>query len=77
MGADQPLNAAQCRELGLAVTLDPVAVTPEDVRVAVMTVLDEPSYRRAAERLRDEIELLPAPAHAVTALEEVVARFRG
>ena len=77
MGADQPLNAARCAELGLALTLDPVSATPDDVRAAVTAVLDEPSYRKAAERMRDEIGSLPAPAQAVAALEQLVARFRG
>ncbi len=61
MGADQPLNAARCAELGLALTLDPVSATPDDVRAAVTAVLDEPSYRQAAERMRDEIRSLPGP----------------
>ena len=77
MGADQPLNAARCRELGLALTLDPVSATPDDVCTAVAAVLDEPSYREAAERMRDEIGSLPAPAQALAALEQLVARFRG
>ena len=35
MGADQPLNAARCEQLGVARVLDPVAATPDDVREAV------------------------------------------
>jgi UDP:flavonoid glycosyltransferase YjiC (YdhE family) len=77
MGADQPLNAARCEELGLALTLDPVRATPEQVRDAVATVLAEPSYRDAAARLRAEIEALPPPEHAVPPLAELVARFTG
>jgi UDP:flavonoid glycosyltransferase YjiC (YdhE family) len=77
MGADQPLNAARCSELGLAVTLDPVSATPDDVCAAVTAVVGDPSYKHAAERMRAEIEALPEPAQAVTALEDTVARFRG
>jgi UDP:flavonoid glycosyltransferase YjiC (YdhE family) len=73
MGADQPLNAARCADLGVAQALDAVEATPETVRAAVATVLADPSYRRAAERLRDEIAALPEPAHAVTLLERLVA----
>ena len=36
MGADQPLNARRCAELGVARVLDAVAATPADVRDAVV-----------------------------------------
>jgi UDP:flavonoid glycosyltransferase YjiC (YdhE family) len=36
-------------------------------------VLAEPAYRRAAERLRDEIAALPDPASAIPLLERLVA----
>jgi UDP:flavonoid glycosyltransferase YjiC (YdhE family) len=73
MGADQPLNAARCEELGVARVLDPVAATPELVREAVATVLSDATYRSAAERLRDEIAALPDAAHAVVLLERLAA----
>ena len=69
MGADQPLNAARCETLGVGRVLDPLAATPADVRDAVAAVLGEPGYRRAAERLRDELAALPGPADAVRWLE--------
>jgi UDP-N-acetylglucosamine:LPS N-acetylglucosamine transferase len=72
MGADQPWNAARCEELGAAVVLDALRATPEDVREAVSAVLDDPSYRAAAERVRDEIRALPGPEHAVRLLERLV-----
>ncbi|HEX6287665.1 MAG TPA: glycosyltransferase [Herpetosiphonaceae bacterium] len=71
MGADQPLNAARCADLGVARVLDPVDSTPDMVREAVSLVLADPAYRRAAERLRDEIAAQPAPAHAVALLERL------
>jgi UDP:flavonoid glycosyltransferase YjiC (YdhE family) len=71
MGADQPLNAARCEALGVGVALDALSCTPESVREAVLAVLSEPSYRDAAERIRDEIAALPGPAHAVTLLERL------
>ena len=73
MGADQPLNAARCAELGVARILDAVEATPETVRAAIATVLADPTYRRAAERMRDEIAALPGPAHALMLLERLVA----
>ena len=71
MGADQPLNAARCEALGVGRTLDAVRATPETVRAAVAAVLADPSYRRAAERIRDEIDALPGPERAVTLLERL------
>lgn len=76
MGADQPLNAARCRALGAARTLDAIAASPEDVRDAVAEVLAEPSYRIAARRLSDEIAALPEPAHAVGLIERLAAERR-
>lgn len=55
MGADQPLNTARCVELGVARTLDAMTASPATVRETVSTVLTDPSYRRAAERMRAEI----------------------
>jgi UDP:flavonoid glycosyltransferase YjiC (YdhE family) len=73
MGADQPHNAARCARLGVARVLDAVTVTPEAVRAAAASVLADPGYRRAAERMRDEIAAQPGPAHAVTLLERLAA----
>jgi MGT family glycosyltransferase len=71
MGADQPWNAAHCEELGVALVLDAMRATPEDVREAVAAVLRDPGYRAAAERVRDEIRALPGPEHAVRLLERL------
>ena len=51
--------------------LDPVAAMPDDVREAVTAVLDEPSYRDSAERLRQEFAALPGPEFAVELLERL------
>ena len=74
MGADQPQNADRCAALGVGLVLDVIAATPEDVRDAVSAVLSEPSYRAAAERIRDEIAALPGPEHAVELLERLVSK---
>ena len=71
MGADQPLNAARCEQLGVARVLDPVAATPNDVREAVTAVLHEPAYRNSARRLRQEFAALPGPEWAVELLERL------
>ena len=73
MGADQPHNAARCAALGVAQVLDPMAATPASVRQALTTVLDDPAYRQAAERIRDEIAALPEPTYAVQLLERLAA----
>ncbi|MCW2938447.1 MAG: family glycosyl transferase [Actinomycetia bacterium] len=73
MGADQPHNAARCADLGVSRVLDAVRATPEAVRDAASAVLADPAYRRAAERLRDEIATMPGPASAVTLLEGLAA----
>ncbi len=76
MGADQPLNAARCKELGVGQVLDPIAATPDTVREAVATVLADPTYRQAAQRLRAEILALPEPTHAIRLLERLAVERR-
>jgi len=72
MGADQPLNAERCELLGAGVTLDAMRSTSREIAVAVSTVLDTPSYRDAAGRLRDEIEALPPVSATIPLLERLV-----
>jgi UDP:flavonoid glycosyltransferase YjiC (YdhE family) len=43
------------------------------VRDAVSEVLTDPSYRVAAERLRDELAALPGPEHAAALVERLAA----
>ncbi len=76
IGADQPLNAGRCSDLGVGRVLDAMKVTPENVGAAVSIVLEDSSYRKNAERLRDEIAGLPEAAHAVELLERLVAEKR-
>ncbi|WNI33883.1 glycosyltransferase [Streptomyces sp. ITFR-6] len=69
LGADQPYNARRCAELGAAQVLDPVTVTPEEVRLSVSAALGDVAYRRAAERIGEEINALPGPEQTVPLLE--------
>jgi MGT family glycosyltransferase len=71
LGADQPENAARCAELGASRTLDQDNLTPEHVRDVVRDVLHAPSYRLAAERLRDEFNALPGSEYAARLLERL------
>ena len=77
MGADQPLNASRCEQLGVGRALDPVRATPADFRDAVAAVLADPSYRSAAARIRAEIETLPGPPSAVEQLRRLAGARRG
>jgi MGT family glycosyltransferase len=76
ISADQPQNAARCAALGVGRVVEARDATPEAVRDAVRAVLTYPIYRRSAELLRDEIEALPGPEHAVALLEQLVAERR-
>jgi UDP:flavonoid glycosyltransferase YjiC (YdhE family) len=71
LGADQPYNARRCVALGIAREVEPATVTPEQVRVAVAGVLADLRYRRAAERIQDEINALPGPEQMVPLLERL------
>jgi UDP:flavonoid glycosyltransferase YjiC (YdhE family) len=71
IGADQPFNAARCRELRVARVLDPFHATATDVSKAVSNVLSDPSYRRNAQRLKAEIDASPGPEHALRLLERL------
>ena len=76
MGADQPLNAARCEQLGVGIVLDAVSATPRSVGEAVTAVLDDRNYRVAADRVRDEIAELPGTDSAVTLLEQLARHQR-
>jgi UDP:flavonoid glycosyltransferase YjiC (YdhE family) len=69
MGADQPLNAVRCEQLGVGIVLDAVRATSRSVAEAVTAVLSDPTYRAAAQRIRDEITALPGPEAVVPLLE--------
>jgi UDP:flavonoid glycosyltransferase YjiC (YdhE family) len=76
MGGDQPHNGARCEALGVGRVLDAMDATPEDIRDAVSAVLANPAYRRAAERIRDEIGELLGTEHALALLERLTAEKR-
>ncbi len=71
--ADQPYNAACCAALGVGVVIEPGERSAEAIRAAVRAVLADPTYRRNAERLRDEMAALPGPEYAVALLERLAA----
>jgi len=71
LGADQPLNAARCRDLGCAVVLRADRATGAEIAGAVGRVLTEVSYRDAARRLQAELRRLPSIDDIVPALERL------
>ena len=76
VAADQPDNARRCQQLGVAHVILPEDRTPEAIRDAVREVLQNPDYRRNAERLREEMQSLPGPEHAVRWLERLATEKR-
>jgi UDP:flavonoid glycosyltransferase YjiC (YdhE family) len=74
--ADQPENAARVAALGAGQVLGREARTPEAIRKAVRAVLADPTYRRRAERIRDEIRALPGLEETVTLLQRLVVMWR-
>jgi UDP:flavonoid glycosyltransferase YjiC (YdhE family) len=72
MGADQPHNAERCAELGVGQVLDAATATSEQVRDAVATTLADERYRRAAERIRNEVNTLPDVGATIPLIEQLV-----
>jgi len=64
--ADQPRNAERVVELGAGIALQDVA----GVGDAVRRVLEEPSFRRVAERVAEHVGRLPPVSQAAAALRE-------
>jgi MGT family glycosyltransferase len=76
LGADQPENAERCAELGVSRSLDPKELSADAVCDVVLDVLQTPSYREAAEHLREEFERLPGLETAVELLERLAQEKR-
>jgi UDP:flavonoid glycosyltransferase YjiC (YdhE family) len=73
-GADNFINGALIARAGAGLTVGPGEVAPESLRVAVRSVLGEPSYAIAARRIAAEIVALPSPAEVAQTLRR---RFGG
>jgi len=67
--ADQPRNAQRVAELGAGIALDAL----DGLASAIRRVLDEPSYREAAQRVAGEIAALPLVDAAPDALRALLA----
>lgn len=71
-GANQFHNAEVCVASGAGLSLLPSEVTPASVHRAVRRLLDDPAYRQAAQRVRDELASMPGPEQGVALLERLV-----
>jgi UDP:flavonoid glycosyltransferase YjiC (YdhE family) len=69
-GTDQPSNTAALLPTGAALALQPDEITADAVAEALGRLLNEPSFRQAANRLRVEIERMPT---AAAVLHELLA----
>ncbi len=72
MGADQELNAERLTALDAGIALDTIAASSDEIRDAVLTVLDSESLRAGAQRVRDEIAAMPCPESITTELKNLV-----
>ena len=68
-GTDQPSNTAALLPTGAALALPRDEITADAVAEALGQLLNEPSFRQAANRLRAEIERMPT---AAAVLDEVL-----
>ncbi|HEX8820549.1 MAG TPA: glycosyltransferase [Archangium sp.] len=71
LGADQPMNAQACAQLGVARVVEPDALTPEAIRQHVRELLKDGSYRERARRFQAESLALPGIEHGVALLERL------
>lgn len=67
---DQPEVAQRVAVAGAGLRLDPAALTPEALRAAVQTVLEDGTYRGAATRLATALRRHDGPAEAAALLEQ-------
>ncbi|WIX90460.1 activator-dependent family glycosyltransferase [Amycolatopsis sp. DG1A-15b] len=70
---DEPPFAGRIADRGAGLALPMAGATGDRVRELVARLLSEPSFRQGAQRVRDELLALPAPAELVPDLEKVVA----
>jgi len=69
----QPVVASQLEASGAGIRVRFSRVRVDELRQAVRAVLDEPSYRQAAERIRRSFEVAGGAPTAADHLEELVA----
>ena len=75
-GADQFANADRVQSIGAGVRLLPDEVTPESLRAAVSSVLDDPTYAKAAVGMKAEIAAMPSAAEVLDDLVDLASSQR-
>ena len=66
---EQPGIAARVAWIGAGKAIPPKQVTPQTLRAAVVRVRSDPSYRAAAERVRDTIHASGGASRAAELIE--------
>lgn len=75
-GANQFHNAEACVSRGAGRSVLPGEISPERVRQEMRRLLEEPSYREAAQQVRHEFERMPGPDDGVALLERLAEERR-
>ena len=75
-GADQFANAERVLSVGAGIRVLPDEVSPERLRDAVLTVLRDQTYARAARALQVEIEAMPAADEVLADLVALVSGYK-
>jgi UDP:flavonoid glycosyltransferase YjiC (YdhE family) len=70
---DHTFNAQRFTATGAGLSLGKDEAEPERIRTAVLDLLQEPAYRKAAQEVRHEIQSRPSPARIVDILTGLVA----
>ena len=68
---DQPVVASQVARAGAGIRVPFSRVRPAQLREALVTILDDPSYRHAAERIRDSFAAAGGAPAAAARLERL------
>ncbi len=75
--SDQPINADQVAAAGAGVRVSFHRASPDQLRAAISGVLDDPAYRLAAERLRDDLRAAGGAPKAATRLADLARQASG
>jgi zeaxanthin glucosyltransferase len=74
---DQPITAAQVVAAGAGIRIRLRRITPEQLRAAVVALLDDPGYRAAAERVRESFVAAGGARTAAERLERLATPAHG
>jgi UDP:flavonoid glycosyltransferase YjiC (YdhE family) len=72
LGSDHDYNARRCAAKGYGVMIEEDQATPERIREAVRTVLDDPTYAANVEKFQRRMERRPGLGAAVRRIERLV-----